>query len=73
MRDYKPKEKWQKKFAWLPKKSTISNKILWLKFYWKLEIYMDKWGKMPIQGLKWTRILSEHELLIEKLKYAEKQ
>jgi len=33
-----PKEKWQRRFAWLPKRSSKSNKWIWLKHYWQVEI-----------------------------------
>jgi len=69
---YNPKEKWIKKFAWFPKKSTISGKTIWFKFYWQNYIYMDGWGKVPIKGQYWCRNLTQHELLLEKLKTPEK-
>jgi len=66
---YDPKEKWHKKFAWFPKRSSHSGGLIWLKPYWQVEIYMDGWGKVPIEGLAWQRILTESEMLITQLKH----
>jgi hypothetical protein len=63
-----PKEKWQRRFAWLPKRSSKSNRWIWLRHYWQVEIYMDGWGKVPIKGLKWSRILTENEVLVQQIK-----
>jgi len=29
---------------------------------------MDGWGKVPIKGLKWSRRLTENEVLIQQIK-----
>jgi len=66
---FDPKEKWHKRFAWFPKRSSISDRLIWLQFYWRVEIYMDSWGRVPIYDLTWTRILSENEALVQQIKY----
>jgi len=64
-----PKEKWSRKFAWLPTRSTKSSRLIWLQKYWQVDIYMDSWGKVPITGLKWQRRLTDNEVLLQQIQY----
>jgi len=64
-----PVEKWYKNFAWLPRRSTTSGNIIWLQYYWQVVIYMDAYGNVPKRGLRWSRIVTQQERLIEQLKY----
>jgi len=64
-----PKEKWRRRFAWLPVRSTKSSRVIWLKSYWQVDIYMDSWGKMPINSLCWRRRLTDNEVLLYKIQY----
>ena len=64
-----PHEKWYRRFAWFPKRSTVTQRWIWMQHYWHVEVWMDSWGNQPIRDLTWNRIMTENELLIERIKY----
>lgn len=55
------------RFAWLPVRSSFSNKFIWLKTYTELEIYYDDMGRPPLKARKWSLIYTQHEYFIKKL------
>jgi len=66
---FDPKEKWRRRFAWLPTRSTKSSRIIWLQWYWQVDIYMDAQGKVPIRDLTWRRRLTDNEVLLQQIRY----
>jgi len=67
-----PKEKWQRRFAWLPKRSTVTRRWIWMRYYWYVEVWMDSWGNQPIRDLTWNRIMTENEVLLEQIRSPKK-
>jgi len=67
-----PKEKWQRRFAWLPKRSTVTRRWIWMQQYWHVEVWMDSWGHQPIKDLTWNRIMTENEVLLEQIRSPKK-
>ena len=65
---YDSNTKWRKKFAWLPKKSSVSESIIWLRYYWIHNISMVTGTNVPVNDLSYSRIFTETEFLVEKLK-----
>lgn len=59
--------KWIKKFAWLPKRSDITNELIWLTHYYQYVITMDKNGAVPIKGKDWRMIYTYNEYISKKL------
>ena len=67
-----PKEKWRRRFAWLPKRSTVTQRWIWMRYYWYVEVWMDSWGNQPIRDLTWNRIMTENEVLLEQIRSPKK-
>jgi len=59
---------WIKRFAWLPKRSDITNQRIWLTHYWEYAIKMDAQGAVPKKNSSWTLIYTREEYITKKLK-----
>lgn len=58
---------WIKKFAWLPKRSDISNERIWLTNYYEYVITMDMNGAVPRKSKDWRIIYTYDEYIQKKL------
>ena len=58
---------WVKHFAWLPKRSDITNKWIWLTKYYEYVITMDMNGAVPKKGKDWRMIYTYDEYIAKKL------
>lgn len=58
---------WKKKFAWLPKRSDITNEFIWLTTYWEYLIKMDTYGYEPRKEKEWSLIYTRDEYIEKKL------
>jgi hypothetical protein len=63
---------WNQHYAWWPTRSSWSKKRIWLKHYWKGEIFYDAMGRPPIKERSWTLIYTKNEYLMMLLKQDEK-
>lgn len=61
-----PTEIVDKKFAWLPIKTT-SKKRVWLKHYIEVNVYIDSEMAHPIRSNTWTYRYTKNEYLIKQL------
>lgn len=58
---------WIKRFAWLPKRSDITNRWIWLTSYYEYVITMDMNGAVPRKGKDWRMIYTYDEFITKKL------
>jgi hypothetical protein len=58
---------WIKQFAWLPKRSDITNERIWLTDYYEYVITMDSQGAVPKKGKDWRMIYTREEYITKKL------
>lgn len=58
---------WIKKFAWLPKRSDITNERIWLTYYYEHVITMDMNGAVPRKSKDWRMIYTYNEYITKKL------
>lgn len=58
---------WIKCFAWLPKRSDITNEWIWLTSYYEYVITMDMNGAVPKKGKDWRLIYTRSEYIQKKL------
>jgi len=58
---------WIKKFAWLPKRSDITNEWIWLTNYYEYVITMDMNGAVPRKGKDWRMTYTRSEYIVKKL------
>lgn len=58
---------WIKRFAWLPKRSDITNQWIWLTSYYEYVITMDMNGAVPRKGKDWRMIYTYDEYITKKL------
>lgn len=58
---------WIKRFAWLPKRSDITNEWIWLTNYYEYVITMDINGAVPRKGKDWRMIYTRSEYIAKKL------
>ena len=59
---------WNKHFAWLPIRSDITNRLIWLTHYWEYNIKIDNDGLfVPRTGKKWRMIYTREEYIVKKL------
>jgi len=66
-----PKETIQERFAWLPVKSTWSNKRIWLRKYIQMDVYHDSEMSHPIRSNTFTFVYSKNEYLLYLLRKKE--
>ena len=55
---------WTEHYAWRPVRSSYSKKRIWLKKYWKGEIFYDAMGRPPIKERSWKLIYTQNEYLM---------
>lgn len=60
-------EKATERFAWLPVRSSSSNRLIWLSKYTEVDIYFDESGRPPIKGRSWKIIYTQQEYFLKKL------
>ena len=58
---------WTKKFAWIPTRSDIGGKFIWLTNYWEYAITMDMNGAVPLKDTAWRMIYTREEYILKKL------
>lgn len=58
---------WIKRFAWLPKRSDITNEWIWLTSYYEYVITMDMNGAVPRKSKDWRMIYTRGEYIAKKL------
>lgn len=58
---------WIKRFAWLPKRSDITNEWIWLTNYYEYVITMDINGAVPRKAKDWRMIYTRSEYIAKKL------
>jgi hypothetical protein len=58
---------WIKRFAWLPKRSDITNERIWLTHYYEYVITMDMNGAVPRKSKDWRMIYTYEEYIAKKL------
>ena len=58
---------WTKRFAWWPKRSDITDDMIWLTDYYEYVITMDSQGAVPRKGSQWTLIYTREEYITKKL------
>ena len=58
---------WIKKFAWLPVKSDITNRRIWLTTYWVYAIKIDNDGHVPVAARHWEMIYTREEYILKKI------
>jgi hypothetical protein len=58
---------WIKRFAWLPKRSDITNERIWLTHYYEYVITMDMNGAVPRKSKDWRMIYTYDEYIAKKL------
>ena len=61
------KSEWIKQFAWLPKRSDVNNRFIWLTFYYEYVITMDINGKVPLKSQDWRMVYTREEYILKKL------
>lgn len=61
------RSEWVKQFAWLPKRSDITNEFIWLTTYWEYVIKMDTYGYEPRTDTQWKLIYTRNEYIQKKL------
>lgn len=59
-------------FAWLPVRSSFSKKLMWLRYYIRLDIYYDTVGKPPIKHTNWSLVYTPGEYTAYLLKKSPK-
>lgn len=59
--------KYEKKFAYLPIRSTIGNYKIWLTEYYVKHTFYDQLGRPPIKGLSWKLVMTKEQYFIFKL------
>ena len=65
---FTPTTEWIKRFAWIPKRSDITNERIWLTDYYEYVITMDSQGAVPRKGNQWNLIYTREEYITKKLK-----
>jgi len=58
---------WVKRFAWLPKRSDITNERIWLTNYYEYVITMDMNGTVPHKSKDWRMVYTRNEYIAKKL------
>lgn len=58
---------WNKRFAWLPIRSDITNHLIWLTHYWEYIIKIDNDGFVPRKSKEWRMIYTREEYILKKL------
>lgn len=58
---------WKRKFAWLPVKSDITNRRIWLTNYWVYAIKIDNDGHVPVAARHWEMIYTREEYILKKI------
>jgi hypothetical protein len=58
---------WVKRFAWLPKRSDITNQRIWLTNYYEYVITMDMNGAVPRKSKDWRMVYTRDEYIAKKL------